>query len=83
MRATVEKEKVEFVGSTEAQAAFKRIKKAVTEAPVFKLPDFENQFELFTDGSAIGVGTVLTQQQRPIAFASRALNKAERKQTKR
>ncbi|GFR24689.1 retrovirus-related Pol polyprotein from transposon opus [Trichonephila clavata] len=64
--------------SESAQKTFDRIKKAHTEAPVLQLPDFSQAFELYTDASSVGVGAVLTQNNRPIAFASRTLNRAER-----
>ncbi|GFY16733.1 retrovirus-related Pol polyprotein from transposon opus [Trichonephila clavipes] len=42
---------------------------------------FSEQFNLFTDASGVGIGAVLQQNQKPIAFASRTLNKAERNYT--
>ncbi|GFW47134.1 retrovirus-related Pol polyprotein from transposon 297 [Trichonephila clavipes] len=70
-----------FIWSIEAQKAFDAVKSAITKAPVLKFPDFKKPFELFTDASSIGVGAVLSQEQRPVVFASRTLNAAERNYT--
>ncbi|GFW88987.1 retrovirus-related Pol polyprotein from transposon 297 [Trichonephila clavipes] len=70
-----------FFWSIEAQKAFDAVKAAITKAPVLKLPDFKKLFELFTDASSIGVRAVLNQEQRPVVFASRTLNAAERNYT--
>ncbi|GFS98809.1 hypothetical protein TNCV_3528021 [Trichonephila clavipes] len=57
------------------------VKKAITKAPVLKLPDFKKPFELFTDASSIEVGAVLNQEQRPVVFAYRTLSAVERNYT--
>ncbi|GFY21240.1 retrovirus-related Pol polyprotein from transposon 17.6 [Trichonephila clavipes] len=67
--------------STEAQDSFDKIKRTLTEAPVLQLPNFTEQFNLFTDASGVRIGAVLNQNHRPIAFASKTLNKAERNYT--
>ncbi|GFS79393.1 retrovirus-related Pol polyprotein from transposon opus [Trichonephila clavipes] len=58
-----------------------KVKRALIEVPVLQLPNFQEQFNLFTDASGVGIGAVLNQNHRPIAFASRTLNKAERNYT--
>ncbi|GFY02040.1 retrovirus-related Pol polyprotein from transposon opus [Trichonephila clavipes] len=60
---------------------YDKIKRALTQAPVLQLPNFTEQFNLFTDASGVGIGAVLNQNHKPIAFASRILNKAERNYT--
>ncbi|GFW01721.1 retrovirus-related Pol polyprotein from transposon 297 [Trichonephila clavipes] len=77
----LKKKRVKFIWSTEAQDSFDKIKRALTEAPVLQLPNFTEQFNLFTDASGVGIGAVLNQNHRPIAFVSITLNKAERNYT--
>ncbi|GFS73933.1 retrovirus-related Pol polyprotein from transposon 17.6 [Trichonephila clavipes] len=77
----LKKKGAKFNWSTEAQDSFYKIKRALTVAPVLKLPNFTEQFNLFTNASGVGIGAVLNQNHRPIAFASRTLNKAERNYT--
>ncbi|GFX54137.1 retrovirus-related Pol polyprotein from transposon 17.6 [Trichonephila clavipes] len=77
----LKKKEAKFNWSTEAQDSFDKIKQALTEAPVLQLPNFTEQFNLFTDASGVGIGAMLNQNHRPIAFVTRTLNKAERNYT--
>ncbi|GFY25030.1 retrovirus-related Pol polyprotein from transposon 297 [Trichonephila clavipes] len=77
----IKKKGAKFNWSTEAQDAFNKVKRALTETPVLQLPNFQEQFNLFTDNSRVGIGAVLNQNHILIAFASRTLNKAERNYT--
>ncbi|GFT98226.1 retrovirus-related Pol polyprotein from transposon 297 [Trichonephila clavipes] len=77
----LKKREAKFKRSTEAQDAFNKVKQALTEAPVLQLPNFQEQFNLFTNASGVGIGAVLNQNHRSNAFASRTMNKAERNYT--
>lgn len=71
----------DFIWSEECQNAFEILKTSMITPPILQFPDFSesNKFILQTDASGTAVGAVLCNNNRkPVAYASRPLNKAER-----
>nr|BAB88749.1 integrase [Silene latifolia] len=71
--------KGEFHWTESAQQSFERIKKLMCETPILKLPDFDQLFEVECDASGVGIGAVLIQAQKPVAYFSEKLNGAKLK----
>lgn len=62
-----------FKWTEEAQTAFEALKKAMSSTPVLALPRFDLPFVVETDACETGMGAVLMQQGKPIAYISKAL----------
>lgn len=68
--------------TAEAQQAFEGVKYSLTNAPVLTIPDLQaaqdgTPFEVVTDASKYGVGGVLLQGGKPVAFESKKFLPAE------
>jgi hypothetical protein len=65
----------------ECQEAFEKVKYALTNAPVLAPPELGKPSETVSDASGVGLGAVLLQDGRPVAFKSRKLSPAEQNYT--
>lgn len=63
----------------EAGYAFEELKQKVTQAPVLGVPNFNEVFQVECDASGLGIGCVLSQNQKPIAFFSKKFNETRHK----
>ena len=69
---------VPFVWSEACQQAFDELKTRLTSAPVLTLPDRTCDYEVFCDASGMGLGCVLHQRGKVVAYASRQLRVHEK-----
>ena len=63
--------------TVDAEDAFNHLKNALATTPVLALPDFTNSFVVETNASNLGIGVVLVQHGRPIAYYSHGLPKTK------
>jgi hypothetical protein len=75
------KKGVKFVWSVECDEAFHTLREHLTSASVLTQPDMSKPFEVFCDASGSGLGCVLMQENRVIAYASRSLRPHEKNYT--
>ena len=59
------------------ERSFQELKKRLTTAPVLTLPDIHRDFVIYCDASRQGLGCVLMQDGKVVAYASRQLRPHE------
>jgi len=67
-----------FAWTEQCEISFEELKRRLTNAPVLTIPDTNKSFEVFCDASYQGLGCVLMQNKKFVAYASRQLKVHER-----
>ncbi|GJW61985.1 putative reverse transcriptase domain-containing protein [Tanacetum coccineum] len=65
---------MKFDWSEKAEVAFQLLKQKLCSAPILALPEGSENFMVYCDASRKGLGAVLMQWEKVIAYASRQLN---------
>ena len=76
MTELLEKDK-EFKWTSACESSFQELKKRLTTALVQVMPDMEKPFSIYCDASGQGLGCLLMQDGRVVAYTSRQLRKHE------
>ena len=71
------KKEVQFIWEWEQEEAFQKIKEKLSVAPALVFFNVKKPTTISCDASQSGLGAVLMQENRPVAYASRALTSAE------
>ncbi|KAL4378035.1 hypothetical protein GQ457_02G032070 [Hibiscus cannabinus] len=74
----VSKKDVPFAWTETQQSSFDKLKTVLTEAPVLIHPESGKAYTVFSDASRTGLGCVLMQDGKVLAYASRQLKSHER-----
>ena len=59
------------------QKSFDTLKRLITQAPVLRYFDVHKPVKISVDASSHGLGAVLLQDEQPVAYASRTLNRSQ------
>ena len=68
---------VKFEWDEKCQSSFERLKEILVEAPVLIQPTSGRDYTVYSDASRIGLGCVLMQDGKVVAYASRQLKRHE------
>ena len=67
----------EFKWDAACQTCFEELKTRLTTTPILIMPDIHKGFDVYCDASHLGLGCVLMQEGKVVAYASRQLRKHE------
>ena len=73
------KKNIPFIWTKECEKSFQEWKTRLTIAPILALPFGSGGFVVYTDASGVGLGCVLMQNDKVIAYGSRQLKDHEKK----
>ena len=68
---------VKFIWSEACEKSFQELKKRLVTAPVLTIPNGEGKFTIYSDASGTGIGCVLMQEGKVVAYASPQLKPYE------
>nr|CAH66139.1 H0616A11.3 [Oryza sativa] len=68
---------VKYKWTEDCEQSFQELKKRLVTAPVLILPDSRKGFQVYCDASRLGLGCVLMQEGKVVAYASRQLRPHE------
>ena len=69
---------VNFEWNEKCYASFEKLKEFLTEEPVLTQPTYGKEYVIFSDASLNGLGCVLMQEGKVVAYASRQLKPHEK-----
>nr|CAI44621.1 B1168G10.5 [Oryza sativa Japonica Group] len=69
---------VKYKWSEECEQSFQELKNRLISAPILILPDPKKGFQVYCDASKLGLGCVLMQDGKVVAYASRQLRPHEK-----
>ena len=75
----ITKQDHQFLWSSQHEKSLDKVKDLICKSPCLKYFDVNEECTLETDASEYGLGAILTQHGRPVAYASRTLTETERR----
>jgi hypothetical protein len=71
------KKERKFEWTEKCEQSFQELKKRLVSAPILTMPDITKSFDVYYDASKLGLGSVLMQEGKVIAYLSRQLRPHE------